>query len=105
MENSGQTADMKAICLPSRDQVPIEAPVAILVSCRAPPPAVSMIHSWLVPERDDSKRIDFESGLQRGCRSLLAALVSCFGSPPFSVDTSHRCDTDLFAFRSTSPCT
>src|SRR5947209_12237594 len=85
-EYPGQTADMKAICLPSRDQVPTDASVLIVVSCRASPPAISMIQSWVEPPRLDSKRIDLSSGLQRGCRSLLVLLVNCLTAPPLSVD-------------------
>ena len=40
-EYSGQTADTKAICLPSRDQMPVEAPVLIVVICFGSPPVGS----------------------------------------------------------------
>jgi hypothetical protein len=48
-DHSGQTAETNAIFLPSRDQMPVAAPVEMVVSCRASPPATSMIQSWLVP--------------------------------------------------------
>src|SRR5439155_3383262 len=89
-EYSGQTADMKAICLPSRDQVPTDASELMVVSWRASPPARSMIQSWVEPPRLDSKRIDLPSGLQRGWRSALGPAVSCFGLPSLSVEASQR---------------
>src|SRR5262249_38678246 len=65
LEYSGQTAEAKAICLPSRDQMAVLAPLLMVVSCRASPPSRSMIQSWLEPLRLDSKRMRLPSGLQR----------------------------------------
>ena len=53
----------------------------------------------MVPERDDSNRIDLPSGLQRGWRSLLSALVSCLGGVAPSVAASQRLLTDLVRFQ------
>src|SRR6516162_8851356 len=82
-EYSGQTVETNAIHLPSGDQMPVLASVAMLVICRASPPARSMSQSWLSPERFDSNRICLPSGLQRGCLSFLPGLglVSCRGAP------------------------
>src|SRR5262249_6718623 len=101
-EYSGQTAETKAMLLPSGDQMPVAASVAMLVSCRASPPPVLMTQSWLSPERLDSKRICSPSGLQRGCLSFLPApgLVSCRGSP-LSVAASHSVELVLLLGRST----
>src|SRR5262245_23814614 len=99
LEYSGQMLETKAMCLPSRDQTPLEAPVLIEVSWRGSPPAVSMIHSWLSPLRVDSNRTNLPFGLQRGCRSALGDCVSCFGSP-LSVGASHRLVVLLLPSRS-----
>src|SRR5207245_2113598 len=79
VEYSGHTADTNATRLPSRDQSPSDAPVLISVTCWASPPWVLISQSWLAPEREDSNRIHFPSGLQRGWRSLFVAAVSCRG--------------------------
>src|SRR5262249_55318860 len=95
------TAETKAIDLPSGDQIALPASVAIVVNCRASPPFRSMTHSWLSPERLDSKRIFFPSGLQRGCRSFLVVFVSCRG-PLRSVGASQMLDEVLLPARFTS---
>src|SRR5262249_16637990 len=87
----GYTADTNATDLPSGDQMPLFASVAMVVSCRASPPPVSMSQSWLSPDRFDSKRICLPSGLQRGWRSfLLATVVSSRGGVWPSVAASQR---------------
>ena len=54
------------MCLPSRDHVPLLAPVLSVVSWRGSPPPTSMIQSWLSPERVESNKMNLPSGLQRG---------------------------------------
>src|SRR5262245_28039805 len=100
-EYSGQTAETKAIRLPSRDQVPLEAPVLRLVSCRASPPPTSMTQSWLSPERVDSNRMRLPSGLQRGWRSAFVELVSWRGGDLPSAAASQRLVVLLFCSRLT----
>src|SRR5262245_66551276 len=79
LEYSGHTAETKAICLPSRDQMPVPAPVLIVVSCFASPQSTGIIQSWFVLLRLDSKRMCLPSGLQRGWLSRFYAVVSCLG--------------------------
>src|SRR5262249_33277052 len=102
-EYSGHTAETKAICVPSRDQVPFEAPVLRVVSCRASPPLMPRTQSWLSPERVDSNRMLLPSGLQRGWRSALVELVSCRGGALPSVAASQRFVVILFCSRLTVP--
>src|SRR5260370_6785434 len=99
-EYSGHTADTKAIHFPSGDQMPLPASVAMVVSCWASPPSISISQSWVSPERSDSKRIRFPSGLQRGCLSCLVLFVNCRGVPP-SDETSQMLVVVLLPARST----
>src|SRR5262245_5125575 len=107
VEYSGQTAETKAICLPSRDQMPVPAPVLIVVSCFASPQTTGIIQSWFVLLRLDSKRMCLPSGLQRGWLSPFDAAVSCLGllAPAASVETSQRFFAVRLASKSTTPCT
>src|SRR4051812_19555765 len=61
-----------------------------------------MPHSWLSPERFDSKRTRLPSGDQRGCLSFFVVLVSWRGGPLPSAATSQRADAVEFAARSTA---
>jgi RNA polymerase sigma factor (sigma-70 family) len=103
-ENSGNTAEMKAICFPSGDQTGCVASVAIVVSLCASPPSTGITYTWKSPPRFDSNAIHLLSGDQVGCRSCLGEEVNCRGSPPF-VGTSHRSEFDRFSGWSTSVTT
>src|SRR5262249_45810594 len=105
-EYPGQTAETKAMWLPSGDQRPVWAPVERFVIWRASPPCTSMIQSCVSAVRFDSKRTRLLFGLQRGWRSFLPAggLVNCRGSP-LSVGASQRLLVILLPARSTSPTT
>src|SRR3984885_7051841 len=94
-------ADTKAICLPSRDQVALSAPVLIVVSCFASPPDRSMTQSCVSPERFDSKRIFLPSGLQCGLRSFLPGTLVSWRGSPFSVEATQMADEVLLPARST----
>lgn len=72
----------------------------MVVSWRASPPSVLMAHSWLVPERLDSKRIQRPSGDQRGLLSLALVLVSCRGGCCPSTEATQIRETDLFWWES-----
>ena len=72
-----------------------------LVICLASPPLMSMVQSWVSPEREDSNRIRLPSGLQRGCLSFLSVEVSLLGGFFPATSASQRLEEDLFASRST----
>src|SRR5262249_30356216 len=103
-ENSGYTAETKAMCLPSGDQRAEAASVLMFVSCRASPPARAMTQSCIEPPRFDSKRMYLPSGDQRGWRSFLpGTLVSWRGSPLPVVGASQMLDGTELPSMSTVP--
>src|SRR3989442_7780128 len=93
---SGSTSAENASRDPSGDHCTLSTSTGKSVTCRASPPAVSIVHTWDEPPRSETNAIVLPSGDQRGAVSEARALVSRRGSPP-SIGTIQRFGKFLFA--------